>query len=374
MKRKSDNIKNEDDYLRKQLITYLGNKRSLLCIIEEEICSIMKKIRRKKVNIFDVFSGSGAVSRLFKKYADNLYVNDLENYCTTLSKCYLTNKSSISIKKLNAYYKYLISNLTEDRLKSGFITKLYSPEDDSNIKLGERVFYTHRNAMYIDTARQLLNDVPEPYKTLFLGPLLFEASTKNNTCGVFKGFYKNSTTNLGQFGGNGRNAIKRIMAPIELKKPVLSNYDCKVHVLQGDSNIICKDVKKVDIAYLDPPYNQHPYSSNYFMLNLINDYIEPKNISKVSGIPSNWNKSDYNKRSDALESLQLLCKNLDAKYIIVSYNSEGFISYNEMYNMLSTFGKVTSREINYYTYKASRNLRNRSIYVKEYLFVLKKEK
>jgi adenine-specific DNA-methyltransferase len=170
--------------------------------------------------------------------------------------------------------------------KDGFILKLYAPKDDNNIDLGERVFYTNRNARYIDTARTYLDEIPEPYKTLLLGPLLYEASSKNNTCGVFKGFYKNSHTKKGQFGGNASNALKRIMSNIQIKKPVLSNYECNVHIYQGNSNVVCNSVPFVDVAYVDPPYNQHPYGSNYFMLNLINNYIEPKSISKVSGIPN----------------------------------------------------------------------------------------
>ncbi|MDR0684304.1 MAG: DNA adenine methylase [Spirochaetaceae bacterium] len=41
--------------------------------------------------------------------------------------------------------------------------------------------------------------------------------------------------------------------------------------MNGDSNKIINNIPEVDLAYLDPPYNQHPYGSNYFMLNLILD-------------------------------------------------------------------------------------------------------
>ena len=207
-----------------------------------------------------------------KQYSTDLYVNDLENYASTINKCYLTNKSSIDKKELNRWYKYLKSNLSDDNLKSGFITELYSPKDDSDIKEGERVFYKSRNAKYIDTERKLIKRIPNKYKNLFLGPLLYEASNKTNTSGVFKGFYKNSDTNIGQFGGNGKNALKRILSDIEVKKPVLSNYDCNVKVYQEDTVILAKKLPEMDLVYLDPPYNQHPYGSNYFMLNLINDY------------------------------------------------------------------------------------------------------
>lgn len=365
----------DEKYLTEQIITYLGNKRSLLTFIGDAVNTVRKEIKKDKLDIFDVFAGSGVVSRFFKQFSNNLYTNDLEDYSFTINKCYLTNKSEIDLNELDKWLNYLVSNLKNENLRNdGFIRKLYSPKDDNDIKIGERVFYTSRNAKYIDTARMLLNNVPEPYKTLFLGNLLYEASVKNNTSGVFKGFYKNSETKKGQFGGNGKNALTRILADININKPVLSNYDCKVHVLQGDSNAICKTIPNVDLAYLDPPYNQHPYGSNYFMLNLINNYKEPKDISLVSGIPNDWNKSSYNKRAEALRSLKELCENLNAKYILISFNSEGFISYEEMVQTLKKMGSVRTFDHKYNVFRACRNLKDRDIHVFEYLFLLRKDR
>jgi adenine-specific DNA-methyltransferase len=131
-------------------------------------------------------------------------------------------------------------------------------------------------------------------------------------------------------------------------------------------------VPEVDIAYLDPPYNQHPYGSNYFMLNLILDYNYPENTSKISGIPENWNRSDYNKGNRALEALSYLVENIKAKYVIISFNSEGFISTDQMKNMLRKIGRLEVLETKYNTFRGSRNLNNREIHVKEYLYLLEK--
>lgn len=317
-------------YLTEQIITYIGNKRSLLDFIDESVNIVKKELNQDKISTADLFSGSGIVARYFKQHSNKLYVNDLEDYAYTINKCYLTNKSEISKDELDKWFVYLKNNLSDEKLKEGFITKLYSPKDDENIQEGERVFYKSRNAKYIDTARILLDELPEKYKIMFLGPLLYEASNKTNTAGVFKGFYKNSVTNIGQFGGNGRHALKRILSNIEIKKPVLSNFECDVEIYQEDTVKLSKKLPEIDLVYLDPPYNQHPYGSNYFMLNLINKYEEPKKISKVSGIPFNWNKSDFNKKSTALKMMNIICKNLNAKYILISFNSEGFITLNDM--------------------------------------------
>ena len=95
-------------------------------------------------------------------------------------------------------------------------------------------------------------------------------------------------------------------------------------------------------------------------------------MSKVSGIPNDWNRSKYNKRKEALNSLDELISNINAKYVLVSYNSDGFVSFDEMKRTLEKYGEVEVKEIKYNTYRASRNLKDRDIYVNEYLFKLKK--
>jgi adenine-specific DNA-methyltransferase len=322
--------------------------------------------------MFDVFSGSGIVARYFKQFSNLLLVNDLEKYSTIINQCYLSNENGLNITKLKKYYHEIINELSNN-LERGIIAELYAPKDDSNIQADDRVFYTIRNAMYIDTARKLIEGLPaENDRKYFLGPLLSEASIHANTSGVFKGFYKNKETGIGQFGGINKDALFRIKGEINLPFPVFSNFNTEVMVYNGDSNQIIKDVPEVDVAYLDPPYNQHPYGSNYFMLNLILDYTYPKNTSKISGIPDDWNRSDYNKGNYAYTALKDLVTNIKAKYILISFNSEWFIGLEEMRDMLNKIGRLEVLETKYNTFRGSRNLNNREIHVKEYLYLLEK--
>lgn len=366
----SDIVENEK-FLSEQIITYLGNKRALLDFIGIGIEEVKKLLNKYKLDCVDIFSGSGIVSRYLKKHSKHLYTNDLEDYCNTINKCYLTNKSDINFDELTKYYEKLVK-YTLKNLKSGFITEMYSPKDDNNIKKGERVFYTSRNAMYIDTVRQYLNNVPEPYKTLLLAPLIYEASVHNNTSGVFKGFYKNSKTGIGQFGGDGKNALTRILSDIELKLPIFSNFNCEVDIFQNDSNVLASELPKVDLVYMDPPYNQHPYGSNYFMLNLVRNYKRPKEVSDVSGIPVGWNKSQFNKKQDSKNAMRDLCEKLNSKFLLISFSSDGFISKDEMVEMLSNIGEVKVLDKDYNTFRGCRNLNNRDIHVKEFLYLVDK--
>jgi adenine-specific DNA-methyltransferase len=267
----------------------------------------------------------------------------------------------------------MLFQLEEEKLKPGFIAKLYAPRSKNIIRKGDRAFYTYRNACYIDTARKYIEKIPSEYKNYFLAPLLSEASVHSNTSGVFKGFYKDSQTGVGKFGGNNEDALKRILGKISVPYPVFSNFECEYEVHRGDSNLVIDAIENVDLAYIDPPYNQHPYGSNYFMLNLIIDYIEPQTISDVSGIPDNWNRSFYNKKAYAYDSFKKLVENINAKFLLISFNSEGFIEHNEMVNLLKRLGKVEILETKYNTFRGSRNLRNRNIHIKEYLYLLEKK-
>ena len=358
-------------YLTEQIITYIGNKRALLSFIGDAVEIAQKELCKEKLAIFDVFSGSGVVSRFFKRYASILLANDLEAYSKLNNSCYLTNRSEINDKELSNLFIELKKRI-DNNLRSGFITELYAPKDEQNIQKGERVFYTIRNAQYIDTARQEIALLPEAMQKFFLAPLIYGASVHNNTSGVFKGFYKNKE-GIGQYGGTGRNALTRILGNIELQLPIFSNFECDVVVTQKDALQAALDMQEeVDLAYLDPPYNQHPYGSNYFMLNLILNYQRPMNISQVSGIPMDWNHSPYNQKKEAQATLFRLVDTLRAKYILISYNSEGFVQYDDFVQHLSSLGELRVMSTDYNTFRGCRNLNDRDIYVKEFLFLLKR--
>ena len=164
--------------------------------------------------------------------------------------------------------------------------------------------------------------------------------------------------------------------------PVFSNFECPFKVFNEDANLVVNNEDlysltedgSFDLAYFDPPYNQHPYGSNYFMLNLVSSYERPnvEKISRVSGIPKDWNRSVFNKKRFAKDCFSELVKNIRAKFLLISFNSEGFISKDEMISLLEEVGSVQVLESSYNTFRGSRNLENRSIHVKEYLFLVKK--
>ena len=156
--------------------------------------------------------------------------------------------------------------------------------------------------------------------------------------------------------------------------PVWSKDTYESYISQKDTNILIDELPSYfDIIYLDPPYNQHSYSNNYYMLNIIIENKEPQEISNVSGIPANWNRSLYNYKKSASEAMEsLLQKSLEkSNYVILSYNNEGIITKEEWDLLLEPY-QVKEYKIRYDTYKGSRNLKERSNKVIEVMYVIQK--
>lgn len=360
------------EYLSSQLITYIGNKRALLGHIGGAVDQVKHRLGKTKLRIYDAFSGSGVVSRFFKPHASLLISNDLEHYAAVTARCYLCNRSTVDLTAISEAVASLNARVTSEIFPPGFIEELYSPRDERCITKEDRVFYTKNNARRLDNYRRLIDLLHCEMKDMFLGPLLSRASIHTNTAGVFKGFYKNRDTQIGQFGGSGADALFRIMGEIKLDVPILSNFECEYEVLQEDANTVASRLRGLDLAYIDPPYNQHPYGSNYFMLNLLAKYERPRQTSRVSGIPTDWQRSEYNVRARSLPLLRQLLETLDAPFLLISFNNEGFIPMDKMHAMLNELGSVDMMKTPYNAFRGSRNFDNRAIHVTEHLFLVER--
>jgi adenine-specific DNA-methyltransferase len=365
-------IAEDPEYLSRQLITYIGNKRALLGQIGAALERVKRRLGKDRLRVFDAFSGSGVVSRFLKAHASLVVSNDIEDYAAVLGRCYLRNRSTIDLAALREIVAELNARVAAEPLPPGFIEEMYAPRDEVHITARDRVFYTKRNARRLDNYRRLLGSVDADVREMLLGPLLAAASVHANTAGVFKGFYKDRRTGVGRFGGTGADALTRILGEITLEPPVVSRFECDCEVLQEDANAAAARLKDLDLAYLDPPYNQHPYGSNYFMLNLLVRYERPAQVSRVSGIPTDWRRSGYNVRAKSLPLIRQLVEKLDARFLLVSFNNEGFIGPEEMRMLLSEAGKVEVLEMPYNAFRGSRNFNNRPIHVTEQLFLVER--
>lgn len=92
-----------DNYLTKQLITYIGNKRELLPEIELAVKIVQKELKKDKLICLDLFSGSGVVARFLKQFSKKIIANDLEHYSKIINNCFLSNKDNFEIDLFNYY-------------------------------------------------------------------------------------------------------------------------------------------------------------------------------------------------------------------------------------------------------------------------------
>ena len=360
------------EYLSRQLITYIGNKRTLFPSINKILVELRSRLGNQKLKTADLFAGSGAVSRLLKQHSSLVIANDLETYSRVISQCFLSNKSEVPMEKIAEIVQQMNRKADASQFEDGFIREMYAPADESHISPDDRVFYTVDNAKRLDSFAQWIQQEEEALRPYLLAPLMSRASIHTNTAGVFKGFYKDTDTKIGQFGGKARNALVRILGQIRMETPVLSNFETEYVVLQEDATEVSTQLPELDLVYLDPPYNQHPYGANYFMLDYLHTYKKPSEVSRVSGIPTDWNRSSFNVKSKSLDSLIQTLKPLNTKFVLISFNDEGFISPQDMRDLLDSLGSFTELAIEYNTFRGSRNLRNRSNKVFEHLFLLEK--
>lgn len=384
------NTEEGSDFVMQTMLTCIGNKRLLVDNIYSIANDIRERLGKEKLSIMDGFCGSAVVARKLSYIASKIYANDLETYAHIIARASLETPCAQDRLRI-AQHIDKMNNIAADAAAStstnknyaniGFVSRLYAPADTENIQLGERCFYTQENARAIDAMRAYIDDpdagVPAHLRTYLIAPLLAKASIHANTSGVFKGFH--SDAGIGKWGGAGAKCLPRIKGLIQLDQPHW-NTECEgqfqTKVTQGDINkVVTQQLAdgELDLLYLDPPYNQHPYGSNYFMLNLIanNEAPDETTLSRVSGIPNTWNRSNYNYKKTALQDMtELLAVGIKkSKFILLSYNNEGIIRDDEWTTLLMPY-HVEKIEIKYNAYRGSRNLAARNDKVMERLYLI----
>ena len=342
-----------DNFLKKQIITYMGNKRKLIPAISNVIDMIRRELDQPSLTTADAFSGSGIVSRLLKTKSDQLYVNDLAGYSTTLNTCYLSTLTPEEITVLETYIQTAnrFAHSHGDGGVPSWIRLHWAPSGEK-----KRAYYTEQNALLIDKYRHFITTIPEQFQPFLLAQLLVKASIHNNTNGQFSAYYKDAN-GVGKYGGKKEIDIKRITTDITLELPIFSPHPCETHISQMDSTTWVKNIPPVDIMYLDPPYNQHPYSIYYFMLDIIHKWDTNISIPDTNrGQPKNWITSEYNSFKHAERAFTELIMNIKSKYIILSYNNKGIIPIKKIHTILSARGKVYTIPVDHKTYNRMKGI------------------
>ena len=372
------------EYLFNQLFPYIGNKRKLLPLIFEAIL----KTGITEGLFVDFFSGSGVVSRLAKKNGFKVISNDWEPYSFFYNHAYIEQNKYPLFKEFGGIekaYEYL-NNLEGIH---GYISENYCPWDDKNPDVKrERMFFTHKNGMKIDAMREKIfewektNKINLNEKAILLASFIYSVSYVSNTSGVFKGFHNG-------WGGKTGTALYRILSDIKLISPILFNNKEKSTACKSDAQDLAEKLNeqnKINIAYLDPPYNQHPYGSNYHILNTVALWDKPEINKSIlvdgkktnkSAIRTDWRterRSAYNYKNEATDSLDKLIKTINSDYVLLSYSTDGHMSLKDVLEIFADNGKLSMVSKPYKRYRVSTQRMSEKPYNVETILILDKNK
>ena len=347
------------DYVFIQLIPYIGNKRKLLPLIQQ---ALQHTAPPETSTFLDLFTGSGVVARLAKTLGYRVIANDWEPYARPINACYISCNRPPAFKSFGGYEKAL-ARLNALPPRVDWITEHLCPRDDASwdVKV-DRMFYMRKNGMRIDAIRQQIQTwtaqgcIDDNEACCLLAPLLYQACYVSNTSGVFKGFHRG-------WGGQTSTALYRIAGDLTLTPAVFFDNGKDNEATCQDAQLLAADLaqRELDIVYLDPPYNQHPYGSNYHVLNTVTLWDKPplsRSITRgtKSAIRLDWRtarRSAYNYREEAIVAYRRLLGTLNSHYILTSYSTDGMIPLPELLEANLQRGHVRIEMQGYKRYRVS---------------------
>lgn len=335
---------------------YIGSKETLI----EPIIQLLsdKGLLQRHMVFFDAFCGMGSVSDSMKVLYDHIIINDSLKCSSTftLGKLY-ANKCSF--EKLGFDPFIYLNNNNESR--QGFIYKNYSPGGSN------RMYFSPKNAGRIDYFRYQIEDwkksglLNEQEYTYLLACLLESVSDVSNTAGVYGAFLKHWDC---------RSMKPIVFSRLDSKKGVCSEIDSYNNKIEDIVGRV-----KCDIIYLDPPYTQNQYGTQYHLLEtlILND--NPP-ISKITGSrPTGPMRSNWSKMYHAHILFDKIIAETQASHIILSYNNDGFMSKEFIESTLKRYGienTYTSIALDYKKYNNTKCQGKEGH--QEYLFYIQKKR
>jgi adenine-specific DNA methylase len=335
----------------KAVMNYIGSKQSLLDFLETTIEEFTGYKEGDSFVFGDLFAGTGVVGQRYKEKGHSVISNDIQYYSYVLNKHYIEN-----IPKLDDSLLEYFNNLNPVK---GFIYNNYCEGSGSG-----RNYFTNENGMKCDAVRIELErlyragEINDNLYFYYLASLINSIDKYANTASVYGAFLKH------------------------IKKPAQKEFILELLPV-GNGNIgkvynedINELIKKVggDVLYIDPPYNNRQYCSNYHVLETIAKYDTPK-LRGVTGLrDETYQKSKYCSKRTVIDIFEDLIKNADFKYIILSYNNEGLMDLKTIKDIMSKYGEYDFFTKEYRRFKADRD-ENRTIaadITTEYLHCLRK--
>lgn len=299
---------------------FIGSKANLLENIKQVIDENCKD---KNETFCDIFSGTGIVSRFFKPYYQ-IISNDILHFSYVLTAATIENNavpkfellSEIGINDPIDYLESAEIPLSQD----GFVTESYSPKGKAG-----RMYLTEENAERIDFIRASIDDwrnrkLIDQYEFKYLLACLIEGVP----------FVSNTT---GTYGAYLKKWDKRAFKRFEMFRLGVVDNNRRNICYNEDANELIKKISG-DIIYIDPPYNNRQYLSNYHVLETISKNDSPV-LKGITGVrPYQNERSDYCIKRKVYEAFNELIENADFKHIVISYSEDGLLSVEDLTEIL----------------------------------------
>lgn len=297
---------------------YLGNKYKLLPFIKRIVSENCADVN----TVADIFAGTGAVASAFvdKKLItnDNMYSNYICHVAWFGSEAFSKDKIIQYIREYNSL------KIKEDNyMTDNFADTYFSRSDCSKIGYIRDDIEKEYN----------LGKINSRERALLITSLLYAMDKIANTCGHYDAYRK----------GVIFDKQLELSVPIPEAQNSLNNVCCNV-----DANELVKHIE-ADLVYIDPPYNSRQYCDAYHLIENVARWEKPKVTGVARKMDRTLLKSDYCTQNAAL-AFEDLIENINAKYILLSYNnmaekgnqrSNAKISDEDIFRILGKKGEVT---------------------------------
>lgn len=306
------------------MIKYLGSKRRLL----PSIVGVVRELGARSA--VDLFSGTSRVGHALKAAGLRVIANDHNRYAETLGRCYVATDAD----RLPEVER-LVAELGRLPGRPGYLTRTFCEEAR---------FFRPENGARIDAIRAGIAARgldPELEATLLVS-LMEAADRVDSTTGVQMAYLK--------------QWAPRAHKPLELRVPALlpraaagkgEAYGCDAVALAGEV--------EADLFYLDPPYNQHRYIGNYHVWETLIRGDEPECFGVArKRLDSRAHHSAFNTRRDIAGALRAIVRRARARWLLVSFSNEGFLSRPELEGLLAERGPVRVIEHDHPRYVGAR--------------------
>jgi adenine-specific DNA-methyltransferase len=300
------------------VIKYIGSKRLLVPAIVD-IVGRLPGVRR----VLDLFSGTSRVGHALKASGYEVTANDHTSYAYKLAQCYVAADRTALLTPASQ----LIAELNQLPGSAGYFTETFCERS--------RYLQPH-NGERVDAIRERIAELAlEPLLEAVLLVSLMEAADRvDSTCGLQMAYLK-------QWSARSHNQLA-------LRLPAL--LEGVGRALQREAIDAARGAS-YDLVYVDPPYNQHRYLGNYHVWESLVRWDKPQVYgTAMKRIDCKEYKSDFNSRKRIAGALSAVVDAVDARYLLVSFSNEGFLTRRDVEDLLRGRGEVGALEVDYKRY------------------------